>query len=588
MSLETIFHNFALLSDASNGVAKLRELVLQLAVEGKLVPQNSSDEPASKLLQRIKANKERLAKEQKTSKEEEAQTIQKGETPFAVPDDWEWVRLSQITNAVHYGYTASANHSLTDVRLLRITDIQNGKVDWASVPGCEIDKKKLKGVVLSNNDVLIARTGGTIGKSYLVQNLDLVAVFASYLIRAVPNENLFARYLKLFLESELYWSQLYEKSMGTGQPNVNATSLKSLLVPLPPLEEQKRIVARVDELMKLCDELEARQQAKRKSRVRLNNTTLAPLNNAASLVPEEFEQASARLADNFAALYDSAETVSKLRSTILQLAVQGKLILQNANDEPASVLVERVKKKKAHGVRDSKIKNVEQLPSINEDEIAVRLPKQWRWTRLAEVCDLITKGSSPKWQGVNYVGEEEGVLFVTSENIGSYRMIFEKRKHVEARFNEIEPRSILQRNDVLMNIVGGSIGRTALFDSDELANINQAVCLIRVADGALLPYLLHFFNSETCIQMMFDKQVDNARANLSMGNISKFPIPLPPLEEQKRIVAQVNQLMALCDELETKLRQAEADSEKLMNAAVRHVLASIRATSNTSLAGAST
>src|SRR5207249_73604 len=131
-------------------------------------------------------------------------------------------------------------------------------VHWETVPGCEIDGKKLRGVRLENNDILIARTGGTIGKSYIVENLSLTAVFASYLIRAIPNKHLCANYLKLFLESELYWTQLYEKSMGTGQPNVNATSLKSLVVPLPPLEEQKRIVAKVNQLMALCDELETK------------------------------------------------------------------------------------------------------------------------------------------------------------------------------------------------------------------------------------------------------------------------------------------------------------------------------------------
>src|SRR5207253_5190406 len=143
-------------------------------------------------------------------------------------------------------------------------------------------------------------------------------------------------------------------------------------------------------------------------------------------------------------------------------------------------------------------------------EMAFSLPNKWKWARLAALCELITKGSSPKWQGINYVSEGEGVLFITSENVGSYKLRLENRKYVEARFNEIEPRSILKRNDILMNIVGASIGRTALFDIDELANINQAVCLIRVAENSLLPYLLHFFNSETCIQMMFDKQVDNA------------------------------------------------------------------------------
>ena len=272
--MQPFFDNFALLSDAANGVPKLRELILQLAVEGKLVSQDLSDEPATKLVSKINANKERLVKERKIKNEEVPEPINQYEPPFAPPDNWQWVRLSQVANAVHYGYTASANQALTEVRLLRITDIQNGRVDWASVPGCEINREMLEGVKLANNDILIARTGGPIGKSYLVENLNLIAVFASYLIRVIPNENLFARYLKVYLESELYWSQLYKKSMGTGQPNVNATSLKSLLTPLPPLEEQKRIVAKVEELMQLCHELEFRQQQRRDSSARVNNATL--------------------------------------------------------------------------------------------------------------------------------------------------------------------------------------------------------------------------------------------------------------------------------------------------------------------------
>jgi type I restriction enzyme S subunit len=223
------------------------------------------------------------------------------------------------------------------------------------------------------------------------------------------------------------------------------------------------------------------------------------------------------------------------------------------------------------------------MPSIKAEEMSWSLPGGWRWIRLGELCEVITKGSSPKWQGISYVKEGDGTLFVTSENVGSYRMLFENRKFVEDSFNEIEPRSRLRRNDLLMNIVGASIGRTALFDSDELANINQAVCLIRLAESALVPYLLHFFNSELCIQMMFEKQVDNARANLSMGNIAKFPIPLPPLDEQDRVVAKVNQLMALCDELETELRQSEHNGKKLMNAFVQHVLKTISRYDVTSL-----
>jgi type I restriction enzyme S subunit len=144
-------------------------------------------------------------------------------------------------------------------------------------------------------------------------------------------------------------------------------------------------------------------------------------------------------------------------------------------------------------------------------------------------------------------------LFVTSENVGSYELIWKKKKYVESKFNEIEPRSILKRNDLLMNIVGGSIGRTAIYDIDELANINQAVTIIRLLPMVSFDYFLHFFNSPTCIAYMYDKQVENARPNLSMGNISKFLIPFPSLEEQKAIVQQVNALMALCDKLETEI-----------------------------------
>lgn len=249
-----------MLADAPNGIAKLRELILQLAVQGKLVPQNLDDEPAAVLLERIKAAKERLVKEKKIKKSKKLPDIKPEEIPFKLPDSWEWAYLANISINVHYGYTASANHDLKDVRLLRITDIQNNRVNWLTVPGCQIEADKLPQYKLNENDLLIARTGGTIGKSYLISDLSVDAVFASYLIRIIPAKTFHSKYFKLFLESELYWNQLYAKSMGTGQPNVNATSLKSLKVSIPPFVEQKRIVEKVDRLMELCDKLETQKQ----------------------------------------------------------------------------------------------------------------------------------------------------------------------------------------------------------------------------------------------------------------------------------------------------------------------------------------
>lgn len=242
--------------------------------------------------------------------------------------------------------------------------------------------------------------------------------------------------------------------------------------------------------------------------------------------------------------------VKKLRELILELAVRGKLVQQDPNDEPASVLLERITAEKAQLVKDKKIKKPKKLPPISEDEIPFPLPNGWEFCRLENMCELITKGSSPKWQGVSYTDNPQDVLFVTSENVGAFELLLSKRKYVEKKFNEIEPRSILKYNDFLMNIVGASIGRAALYNIEDLANINQAVCLIRSFPKLIYPsYFIFFFNSLTCISYMYDKQVENARPNLSMANISKFVIPIPPLTEQQRIVAKVDELMLLCDQL---------------------------------------
>ena len=250
-----VSENFDTLITTPESVTALRQTILDLAVRGKLVPQDPEDEPASELLKRIDEEKSRLVANKIIRKPKELDPVEM--EPYEPPSEWLWSRLGRISNDVHYGYTASANSELLDVRLLRISDIQNDSVNWEHVPGCEIDDKKFAKNSLNNGDLLIARTGGTIGKTYLVENLQLRSVFASYLIRVIPTPLVNCQYLKRFTQSSIYWGQLYAKSVGTGQPNVNATSLKELLLPLPPLEEQMRIVAKVDELMALCDQLEA-------------------------------------------------------------------------------------------------------------------------------------------------------------------------------------------------------------------------------------------------------------------------------------------------------------------------------------------
>ncbi|KXK56848.1 MAG: restriction endonuclease subunit S [Chlorobi bacterium] len=268
-------------------VKQLRQTILNLAVRGKLVDQHPDDEPAAELLKKIQKEKERLVREGKAKKQDSALMIRMDEHPFPLPTGWCWTRLATISQKIHYGYTASANRSLTEVRLLRITDIQNNSVVWDSVPGCEISKSEVNQYRLEQGDILIARTGGTIGKTFLVREIPVIAVFASYLIRVQGSSLIYDQYLKLFLESPLYWKQLQDGARGGGQPNVNGQTLGRMIVALPPLAEQHRIVAKVDELMAICDELEAQLTAAETERSRLLEAILHKALAAASTTPQQ-------------------------------------------------------------------------------------------------------------------------------------------------------------------------------------------------------------------------------------------------------------------------------------------------------------
>jgi len=214
------------------------------------------DDDAALLLQKIKAEKARLIAEGKIKKEKPLPEISADEIPYELPEGWVWCRFDNLNSNIHYGYTASALNTFNGIRMLRITDIQNNVVNWETVPDCNISESDFEKFKIDENDILIARTGGTIGKSYQVKNISVKSVFASYLIRAIPLKSINSAFEKLLIESPLYWHQLRILSMGTGQPNVNATSLKSLFFPLPPLSEQQAIVSTVNRLMALCDMLE--------------------------------------------------------------------------------------------------------------------------------------------------------------------------------------------------------------------------------------------------------------------------------------------------------------------------------------------
>jgi type I restriction enzyme S subunit len=274
-----------------------------------------------------------------------------------------------------------------------------------------------------------------------------------------------------------------------------------------------------------------------------------------------------KLLEHFDCISDAPDAIPRLRRFILDLAVRGKLVPQDLNDEPASELVRRIKAEKERMEKEGKIKKEKPIDAVNSDTAPFGIPASWTWTRLGKLTELVTKGSSPKWQGIGYVSKDEGVLFITSENVWNYRLRkLDELKYVEKRFNEIEPRSILRFGDILMNLVGASIGRTAIYDLPVEANINQAVALIRLIQttpNLSTGFLLHYLNSPSAIEFMFSSQVVTAQPNISLTNARGFPIPVPPLAEQHRIVARVDELMALCERLETAQAERESRRDRL-------------------------
>lgn len=238
----------------ANFPADMRGAILQAAMQGKLTEQLESDSSVEELIDTILTEKQKLIDEHKIKQEKPLPTITPDEVPFDIPESWSWVRWGNLSNSIQYGYNAPAQ-TKGRIRMVRISDIQNNEVNWSSVPFCEISESEIDTYRLNDNDILFARTGGTVGKSYLVTNMTEDAVYAGYLIRSNYNKRLCPQYLKYFMESPLYWLQLQNGTTTMAQPNCNGKTLGKMLIPIPPIEEQQRIVERLDALLPICDTL---------------------------------------------------------------------------------------------------------------------------------------------------------------------------------------------------------------------------------------------------------------------------------------------------------------------------------------------
>ncbi len=475
---------------------QLRASILQQAMEGKLVKQDPNDEPASVLLEKITEEKARLIKEKKIKRTKKLPAITDEEKPFDIPGSWEWVRLGQLASSVRYGFTDSAKGS-GNARFIRITDIQHGSVNWNNVPFCNVPSEKLDDLRLLNNDILIARTGGTVGKSFIVHDVEQTSVFASYLIRIRMVNIQLTNFIAYFLQSPLYWKAISEKQSGTGQPNVNASKLSEIIIPLPSLEEQKRIVAKIEKLMPLVDEY-----------------------------AEAYDKLK-KLDDGFN---------DKLKQSLLQYAMEGKLVKQDPNDEPASVLLEKIAEEKARLIREKKIKRTKKLPEVTDDEKPFEIPDSWEWVRLSEIGSW-GAGATPSRSHPEYYGGNIPWLKTGDLNDG---IVNETTETITEDGVENSSVKINKAGNVLIAMYGATIGKLGI--AGKSMTTNQACCGCDIFEGVYNWYLFYYLLAmrATLVSM----GAGGAQPNISKTKIEHFPFPLPPLAEQKRIVAKLDQLTA--------------------------------------------
>lgn len=468
---------------------QLRQKILDLAIRGKLVPQDPSDEPASVLLARVKAEKERLIAEGKIKRsKKKATTADKPHYPFEIPDSWEWATIGEIASSILYGVNESAKESGT-FKLLRITDIHNNRVNWQTVPFTNYDEQKAAAYLLRDGDILFARTGATVGKSYLVEGLSESSIYASYLIRVQTSAAILPTYTKLFFESGFYWEQISLNSVGVGQPNVNGTTLASLLMPIPPYQEQKRIVEESKKWLSIIDGLDFK-------------------------------------------LEGLMESLDIIKSKILHLAINGKLVAQDPVDEPAEVLLKRV--------------NPNAVVSADTSHYKFDVPKHWT---LSNLGDLFNHNTGKALNRSNRDGKL--LSYITTSNLYWDRFELDSIKQMYFKESEIEKCTV--RYGDLLVCEGGDIGRSAIWSKNYTICIQNHIHKLRpIANDFVLPRFYYY-----CFLLYKNNNLIGGRGigiqGLSSNELHKLIMPLPPFNEQKRIVAKIDELFAVIDQIQQSL-----------------------------------
>lgn len=555
------------------GIKKLRELILDLAVSGLLVPKIEGDEPACQLLERVYLDRENYNKQLK-SKARTKKEDSSSDVVFALPEGWSWVRLDEVA-AVIRGVTYKKHDAIDSeqdgyVALLRANNIGH-RLNFDKQ--IYIPKKLAKNEqIIRKGDLLIAMSSGSanlVGKAAQAED-DIEATFGAFcgVIRSYSSE--LEEYFRIYFSSPHYRKQTQASGKGIGIQNLTRAALDALIIPIPSKIQMEKTVGKVDELMALCDALEFQQENSITAHQTLVETLLSALTNAGE--KGEFTQAWSRIAEHFDTLFTTEHSIDQLKQTILQLAVMGKLVPQDPSDEPASVLLEKIAAEKEQLIKEKKIKKQKILEPVSIDEL-LELPPSWQWCTLQQLITVMDAGWSPACPPEPSPSDDKwGILKTTSVQSMEYRQYENK---VLADSKAPKPQYEVNVGDILITRAGprNRVGVSCLVESTRpKLMISDKIIRFHLVDVGLYERYISL-----CLNAgLTNKYIDSVKSgmaesqvNISQDKLKLAPIPLPPIHEQKKIIEAVDEFILLCDQFKDKLVSAQTIHFQITDAIIK-------------------
>ncbi|MBS6844690.1 MAG: restriction endonuclease subunit S [Firmicutes bacterium] len=491
---------------------ELKSSILQLAIQGKLVEQRPEEGTGEELYQQIQAEKKRLIQEGKIKKEKPLPEIAEDEMPFEIPESWKWVQWGEIVNIVSARRVHQSDWKMEGIPFYRAREIAklatDGYVENELFISQELYEEFSKSGVPKEGDLMVTAVG-TLGKTYIVKDRDHFYYKDASVICFENYAHVCPEYLKYLMESELMKSQIRSNSGGTTVATLTMVRMVEYLMPLPPLAEQKRIVAQIEQLLPYLD---------------------------------RYEKAWNRLED-FGSRFPA-----DMQKSILQMAIQGKLVEQRPEEGTGEELYRQIQAEKQALIKAGKIKKEKPLPEIAEDEVPFEIPEGWKWCRLLDLCSLIgdIDHNMPK-----SVDKNHGVLFLSAKDLlddGSINYIDNVKYISNEDYDRLSRKVKPQLGDIVYSRIGACLGKARTVKSEVKFLVSYSCCIIRSIQIDV-DYLRYYLESPIILAHSVKARQSIGVPDLGMGEIKKYFIALPPLAEQKRIVERLEEILPLCERL---------------------------------------